>query len=336
MKDTLLIYDSDPAYGRRLAEKLSLREDVSGDVHWFTDPGELLAAANSAARPLVLTVREENSPELEELIRRSKAGDCVLMYLTEIRGYSKIDDIPAVFKYRPVSLILQDIDAFASEEREPGVGPGISRARFIGVMSPVGRALKTSFCLTLGQLLSQGGRVLFSDLETCSGFPALFEREFRYDLADFLYAFETGGAGNLQTENIENFHGLDFIPPARLAEDIYRTDPVLLKKLLLELVRIQNYDLVILDLGQDYRLGETLLPLCSQIYVPIRRDPLSEAKAAEFTDWLRRMDGGEGHLRVEELVLPARQTYVGGKEYPEQLLWSELGDYVRELLGGMY
>ena len=334
MKDVLLIYDSDLVYSRQLAERLSFREDVTQEVHWFTEPEELLAAVRAAEKPLVLTVRG-HSEETEELLRLSKAGECVLLFLTEVRGYDHIEDVPAVFKYRPLSMIVEDIQAAAGEEQEAGNEAAFSRAGFIGVMSPVGRALKTSFCLTLGQLLSQGGKVLYVNLETCSGFPALFGREFEADLSDYLYAYGTGGEGGSLPEAMESFHGVDVLPPARLPEDLYRTDPQLIRNLLLKLARERSYAFVIVDLGTDYRLGEALLPGCGLIYVPVRRDPVSEAKAEEFMDWLRRVKG-EKALRAEKLILPLRQTFVGGKEYAEQLLWSELGDYVRELLGGMY
>jgi len=335
MKDTLLIYDTDPVYSRQLAEKLSLREDVPQEVHWFAEPEELLAAARAAEVPVVLAARGDRDEATEELLRLSKAGEIVLMFLTEIRGYERIEDIPAVFKYRPVSLILKDILASAEEERERGSGAEYTRASFIGVMSPVGRALKTSFCLTLGQLLSRGGRVLYVNLETCSGFRAIFGREFESDLSDLLYAYQTGGEAGALPEVTESFHGVDVLPPASMPEDIYRTDPLLMKNLLLKLAREREYQFVILDLGTDFRLGEVLLPLCGLVYVPSRNEPVSETKAKEFMVWLERMKG-DRRIRAENLVLPQRQPFISGKEYSEQLLWSELGDFVRDLLGGMY
>ena len=38
--------------------------------------------------------------------------------------------------------------------------------------------------------------------------------------------------------------------------------------------------------------------------------------------------------RLEKLKLPPGGRILAGENYPEQLLWGELGDFVRGLVGG--
>ena len=64
---------------------------------------------------------------------------------------------------------------------------GRGLAKVLGVYSPVGRCLKTSFALTMGKLLAQEERVLYLNLEEFSGLSVLMKEEYKSDLSDLLY-----------------------------------------------------------------------------------------------------------------------------------------------------
>ena len=54
----------------------------------------------------------------------------------------------------------------------------------------------------------------------------------------------------------------------------------------------------------------------------------------EFETYLEK-SGREGVLSLlEKLKLPAGARTLSGENYPEQLLWGELGDYARRLVRG--
>ena len=63
---------------------------------------------------------------------------------------------------------------------------GRGLAKVLGVYSPVGRCLKTSFALTMGKLLAQEERVLYLNLEEFSGLSVLMKEEYKSDLSDLL------------------------------------------------------------------------------------------------------------------------------------------------------
>ena len=328
MQGIIAVYSDDMDFSENLCRKLQDRGRIPYQLKAYRNREELQEFLRDHPQGAILIDRQAADPE----ILKMKAGQ--LLYLTDVRGYPVIDGIRTVYKYQAVSGIETEIlDGLAKgEEDPPENGKALFRAKYIGVTSPIGRCLKTSFCLTLGQLLSQKEHVLYMNLEPCSGFTALFEKEFPKDLSDLLYAYETGRPGDTVTEYVDSFHGLDFVPPVCAPEDIYRTDPALIRRIITDLQRIGAYDTVILDLSADLRLAEVLIPMCRKLYLPARKELISDAKVREYRMWLDRILDGNAVIRTEELVLPYYQTFSTGKQYLEQLLWSELGDFVRSQL----
>ena len=94
-------------------------------------------------------------------------------------------------------------------------------ASVIGVYSPVGRCLKTSFALTLGQLMAADRRVLYVTLEDYSGLASMTGEEYKSDFSDILYYFSQGNLNFMRLSGIVHSIGnMDYIPPARYPEDL--------------------------------------------------------------------------------------------------------------------
>ncbi len=330
MQEIIAVYSEDQDFSENLCRKLTDRGKIPYELKAFANKEDLQEFLRDHPRGAVLMDRQAADPEFLKM----KTGR--VLYLTDVKGYPVIDGVRTVFKYQALSGIEAELleGLKNGEDAVPDSAAALFRAKYIGVASPVGRCLKTSFCLTLGQLLSQKEHVLYMNLEPCSGFGALFEKEFPKDLSDLLYAYEAGRPGESITEYVESFHGLDLVPPVCAPEDIYRTDPAVIRRVITDLQRAGAYDIVILDLSQDYRLAEALIPMCRKLYLPARKELISDAKIQEYRRWLDRILDGNAALRTEELLLPNYQTFSSGKQYLEQLLWSELGDYVRSVLRG--
>ena len=75
------------------------------------------------------------------------------------------------------------------------------------------------------------------------------------------------------------------------------------------------------------------MKLCRVIYMPIREDPVSLAKLEEMNQYLSQTGNGVLRDRIKRLKLPYHGSF-GRSDYIDQLLWGELGDYVRQLLRG--
>ena len=92
----------------------------------------------------------------------------------------------------------------------------------IGVYSPLGRCLKTSFALALGQILAKDKAVLYLNLEEYSGFEELLGKKFPTNLSDLFYYVRQGNENLIHRMNgmIQTVNNLDFIPPVRMPSDI--------------------------------------------------------------------------------------------------------------------
>ena len=112
-------------------------------------------------------------------------------------------------------------------------------------------------------------------------------------------------------------------------------------EILLELSDVSGWDIIatggLLKAGSMSLLGKKaadILKICDGIYMPVRQDKVSVAKIEEFEEYIL-VSGHEKILeKVQRLKLPYPNSFGGQRDYLEQLLWGELGDYVRQLLKG--
>ena len=66
--------------------------------------------------------------------------------------------------------------------------------------------------------------------------------------------------------------------------------------------------------------------------MPVLSDVISACKTAQFENLLRIWDYPQVLEKTVKMKLPYHVGTASGHAYGEQLLWSELGDYVRELV----
>ena len=291
-----------------------------------------------------------NTPEELRLLKESAGVDLLLCENVEGELAESISGIPMailsdvkgngatvrkeVFKYQSVSEITADVLRAMSvhEEKKPKKRAALAHIAIIGVMSPIGRCGKTSFCLALGQLLSQHDEVLYISLEPFSGFRSMFSETPHYGLSDLLYAAHAGMEGGEESFVI-HYQGLDMIAAVSSPGDIFDTDAEEVRKTIESYLSTHSYDYVIIDFGFDGRLISSMLPILTKVFVPTRKDALSAAKGEEFLTWLRRLTG-DNELSVETCELPAPKAFSGNKNQMATLLFSEMGEYVRRLVDG--
>lgn len=325
MKNLLVIYDSNREYAERLREALNKETGFPFHAKTAETAEELETLVRDSGAEVVLTSDRETVPD----------GTKTVILLTDVPGYAGGE--PAVFRYQPAEKIRQAILKHQRLFEEEDDAAKLQRVResWIGVASPVGRSLKTSFSLVLGQLLSQHSRTLYVNLEPCPGLTVLFGSRFSKDLSDLFYEAmkaDWDGTGDFT----ETVHGLDVLAPAAVPEDIYQTDPAFLRTVIRKYASANQYETVVLDLGNEFRIAEAFLPTLSRLYVPVRKEALQEAKVAEFREWLTRVTEPSFEEKTEVIALPQPGLFSRGKFDPEQLLFTELGDTVRSMLGGMY
>ena len=247
-----------------------------------------------------------------------------------------LDQYPSVYKYQSSSEVIREVMACYGEEKNtvPVQLPVKKTTELLGVYSPLGRCLKTSFALTLGQILAKGRAVLYLNFEEYSGFEELMGRSFGHDLSDLMYFVRQGNQNLIHKMNgmIQTVNNLDFIPPVRTPSDIRSIPWEDWENLLQEIIMHSSYETVILDIGAGTAELFSLLEKCQRIYMPVLSDTVSTCKIAQFENLLRIWDLSRKLGKITKVKPPFHMEAALAETYVEQLPCSELGDYVREIL----
>ena len=246
------------------------------------------------------------------------------------------EECPVVYKYQSGDSIMREVMAcYCEQSPEPVLAMLGAKASVIGIYSPVNRCLKTSFALKMGQLLSRNERVLYMNLEEYSGFSRLISSQYTQDLSDVLYLYRQGAYSWLKLKAIVYSWGsMDYIPPVRYAEDLNQVSPEDLAMLLERIALESGYEKILVDVGQRGKGALPILETCDIVYMPVKDDCISAAKVEEFEEYLAQAGTKGLQERIHKLKLPYHNSFGRRETYLEQLLWGELGDYVRRLLWG--
>ena len=204
----------------------------------------------------------------------------------------------------------------------------------LGVFSPLGRCLKTSFALTLGQILAKDKAVLYLNMEEYSGFEELLGKGFAHNLSDLLYYVRQDNQNLLHKMNsmVQTIGNLDYIPPVQMPADIRGTAWQDWEQLIRMITTESSYEVVVLDMGSGIDDNFQLLDLCRRIYMPVLSDAVSMCKIAQFENLVRIWDFPQILEKTVKIKPPFHMATAPSPNYMEQLMWSELGDYVREIL----
>ena len=330
-KNIFAVCDLEKEYACNFMEYLNRKRNIPFEVQAFTSAESLIAYGKENPVELLLISGKAMCRQVQDL----KIGTIVI--LSEGVHSPELDEYPSVYKYQSSSDVIREVMACYGEEKAalPVQFPVLKKTtEILGVYSPLGRCLKTSFALTLGQVLARERAVLYLNLEEYSGFEELLGQSFGHNLSDLLYFVRQGNQNLMVKMNgmVQTLNNLDFIPPVQAPGDIRGTSWEDWQKLLQELVTHSSYEVIVLDIGNGIEEIFQLLDQCKRIYMPVLSDVISACKTAQFENLLRIWDYPQVLEKTVKMKLPYHVGTASGHAYGEQLLWSELGDYVRELV----
>lgn len=326
MKNILAVCDREEAYAHRLMEYFSSKKAMVIKTVAFSEEESLCRYAGE--NPVAVLLISETMLNGETM--KISAGKKII--LTESRE-SRPEEAAYVYKYQSAAVLLKEVmscyDAESAALGNPAVWRG--KKRLIGIYSPVGGTRKTSFALTMGQVYAREGAALYLNLESFSGLSEMLGQSFASGLSELLYYAGQKTSDPLAklstlTVSVQN---LDILPPADTPEDLHGIPAAKWIRLFEMILQNSTYETVVAEMGADTDEIALLLEYCSCVYVPVRDDPFAEAKIRELTDYLK--DRGVSSGKVHFVRLPFHASARLGREYCENLLWSELGDYVRRL-----
>lgn len=331
MRKIMAVYDSDPLYAERLSDYVNRKDQGMFKAQAFTTKEHLEEYAKDHEIDVLLIGEEEDPGDFFGI----GAGRHIL--LSEERKQTE-DGKQEIYKYQSGDDIIREVMACYCE------APGVQNAyggfreegrRIIGVYSPVGRCGKTSFAFSLGQILAREEKVLFASLDEFTGFSSLMNERWKRDLSDLIYYYKQGRFNGIRLNSVLYYIGdMAWLPPLKFPEDYWQITAKEMAGLFQAILETGDFKTIVLDMGNFGRQVLPLLEICQVVYMPMKEDVFSQAKLQEFEEYLETGETAGIKERIKKVHVP---LYLGSKRmehFPQELMWGELGDFVRSMLKG--
>lgn len=328
-KSIFAVCDLEASYACNLTDYLNAKKTAPFEVQAFTNVESLQAFAQKHEIEILLISTRAMCNEIRDL--------CVnrTIILSEGEMLQDLEEYPFVYKYQSSDQLLSEVMEYyaADHPQQQAAAMKAHRTKFYGIYSPVARTRKTAFALALGEILSETKRVLYLNFEEFSGFEELFGQRYRADLSDLIYFARQKEAGLIYKIHsvVQSFHELQYIPPVLSPSDIRDVSGAEWTAFLHELSAYGEYDIILLDLSEQVDEMFQVLSFCDKIYMPVQEDPIARAKLAQYDRLLPMLDLEALQDKTLRIHPPAQALQSEG-DVVQQLVWGEMGEYVRRLL----
>lgn len=324
-KSVLAIFDREENYAYRLTEFISGKANLPFEIHIFTDGSKFCSYAQMKEIECLLISESVYDQTVEDLkiphiIILSESGNNLNQALHHIN------------KYQSCEAIFKEVMQYYTDYSQPPsvvLRTGLKRMKIIGIYTPVGRCLQTTFSVTLGQMLAKKHKTLYLNFEIYSGFSQMLCKDFDNDISDLMYYFECAReklAYRLESMT-ETVAGLDFIPPARIHQNLAGIRGEQWIDLFREIEKNSEYEYLILDLTDGLLGLWEVLRICDYVYTITRNDSLAMAKIDQYEKVLEQMEYGDISVKTRKWNLPVF------KKLParfEEFTYGNLAVYIKE------
>ena len=322
MNYTMAICDSEVEYAYQLVNYLENKKGFPFQVQLFTSIETLkdYSKKKPIFTALISEKDYEGNGEGEEITHLFLLGEKT----EERQGQIYFN------KYQSSDRLIKEILQWTVEKNIitgfTAKGHGL---KMIGVYSPVGRCLKTSFSFVLGQLLSKRSKVLYINLESFSGLGKLLENSFSCDLSELIYYLQNSREsfpckmGGM----IEQCGGLDILPPFDSYLDLVSVTKEEWMKLLYEIERKGDYEYLILDLSDAIQGLFDILRLCDLVYTLGKENGFAEAKIKQYEEVLKNSSYEDIWQKTKYCKIPQIKNLPSGLL---KLTYTELAEFVKK------
>lgn len=332
MKKIMAVYDEDPFYAERLSDYVNRKEKGIFKAQAFTSRERLEEFAKGNVVDVLLTGAPAETKEISALSKTQK------MHLTEERSAEGDLEAPEIYKYQSGDDIIREVmAAYCEVPGVKGAFPGLSSngKRIIGVYSPVGRCGKTSLALSIGQVLAKEEKVLFITMDMFSGFSEILDEHWKRDLSDLFYYYKQGRFHGLRLNSIIYYLGdMAWLPPLRYPDDYSQVTAAEMADFLVRVLNESAYETIVLDIGDFDHQVLPILDVCKVVYMPVKEDMISQAKIKEFEAYTEKFGSQELKNKFHKIHVPLMTGARRMEHFPQELLWGDMGDFVRGLLKG--
>jgi cellulose biosynthesis protein BcsQ len=325
----MAVYDEDYLFTERFAQAVNRKTHMPFDAIAFRTLENLKSFSERSHIELLLISSAVDRRAVKEI------HAAMTVYFADGKSAARDRSSYCVYKYQASSGILREIMSYYGDSgREEAVEGSMRQAVVYAVFSPVGKCGKTSLAVTLGRILSQESPTLLINFEEFSGFRALAGEEYHSDLSDLIYCYSSGTFSPAKLGAVvHSMNGLDYIPPVRYPEDLDISRAEALPGLIRRIAVGSAYRYLVIDVGRVRKITPEILSECHVIYLPERKDVVSQAKIDEFEQYLEDSGRGEVLRHIRKVSLP--QSEISGStalDYFDQLLWGDMGKFAREHL----
>ena len=181
-KNIFAVCDLEVDYALNFMDYLNQKKNIPFEIQAFTAVENLISYGKKTHIELLLISGRAMCREVREL----DIGKIII--LSEGVHPPELDQYPSVYKYQSSSDVIREVmECYGAEKKTtPQYRVLKKTTEILGVFSPLGRCLKTSFALTLGQILAKDKAVLYLNMEEYSGFEELLGKGFAHNLSDLL------------------------------------------------------------------------------------------------------------------------------------------------------
>lgn len=315
----LAICDAEKQYAVKLMEAFCEKKNLGFQVHVFSDVVELEQfAARNQMEILLITGRL-----MSENLHRFNIGKIILLSDGDI--YEEFSDYESIYKYQSAEHILKEILCYYAEYAKPVTGMYYGKKEFEvhGVYSPIGRCGKSALARALAGGFGKSKKTLLLDLQSFSACPEQLGEEELWDLADIIYFLRQGKKTFLyKLGSIVRSHGTyDYILPMKTPADLRSVTLAEWTELLEKLATDSDYQVIVLDFGNDVCGLFQLLSQCTRIYTPVLSDSDSKRKVRNF-EWILKDENFEKVITsMQKVVIPLGTEKMNVNTFMEE--WAE-------------
>ena len=330
MKTICVICDSEKDYACGFMEYANRKKTMPFEVVACTSNESLHLFAEGNDVDILLIAEDNLDPEIDTI------PASLTIVLDEGHGREDTGKYKKIYKYQSCDAVLRDVCDSMSEMHTEFARQGQplrSDKKIIGVYSPCGGCGTTTFALAAAAVLSEKKKVLFAELTQFSGLTDIYGVDPERGLSDLFFYFETGRE-NVLTKlagMVYEGPGFDILPPLSAPDDLFGVLPIDWTAMFEEIVEDGVYDVLVLDFGFP---SFEMLEICSEIYMPLAINPLSDLKQNAFLNALL-------NSRYEAAFNKIRPVYIAELEknyFPEDFYHAPgkgvLGQRVRNAIAG--
>lgn len=324
-KKVMVLCDTEEDYAQLMTEFMKKRKNLPWELRTYTNVQDMLSMEKQEIEMLVVS-ESAYGPELQSMCPKR------FVILNE-SGVMKWENLFYVDKYQEAEEIMKQLLGIYTEIADTQL-PMLRtnhRTVFIGNYSPVRRCMQTSFAITMSLLLAEKHPTLYLNFEHYAGSAELLPDMQMLDMADLLYFLNAQkDKFRLRLQTILKHRGkLDYIPPMRSGQNLLTVTASEWIELLQKIEELEEYEYVILDLGESMQGLFEILRLCTRVYTLTREDRIAQSKLLQYEQILAMYEYGDVLGKTKRLSLSHIRKL---PEELEQLTKGDLAEMVKGLI----